>query len=264
MDKLEDNTVNEINEWAQEQTQKLKETKQGFSDTIMWILKSRGSRTAEVFDKLPQLGAMNAMLSDPEHYREMLLNAGDQIKDHPELQIIFTKLASLLEDWTVWERKKELHEEIFIKTLDENEVNDYLIIIKKIVEEIMDEYIDYIWLTKEVNIAEHEKMEIFLNKDNQKEDADDTNEWNNAIKKEEQAFNKFSEKIKEFNSHSLIHVIGTIVASMHLETDKEKGNIHPSWLSLTEKWLESILKALTKYIERSDSYKATEETIKEI
>jgi glycine cleavage system regulatory protein len=38
---------------------------------------------------------------------------------------------------------------------------------------------------------------------------------------------------------------------MHLETDK-KDNMHPIWIELSRKWLESILKTFTKLLEKKD------------
>lgn len=250
-------SIEETNAWAQKQTEKLEETKQNFSDTMAWILQSRTKVASDVFNKLPQLGAMNMMLSDPEYYKDMLSKASGMIKDHPGLKMTIEKLASLLEDWTISKWSEDLNTEIFSKSLDKEEVNDYLAIIGQLVDEILNEYISYVDLAKQADIAEIKRNDMLMAKIENNEDDDkkvNEDEWEKTIASEEKAFNEFKEKHIDLSEKNILKILVTIILGMKTETNPTDDR-HPSWLSLTERSLESIIGVLCKYAENSDVYK---------
>lgn len=223
--------------------EKLKVSKEEFSKTIFELLSNRIDNPIARFNKLPQLGALNFIASDSEKSIELFEQASEKVKEQePELAEIFQQMSSLVKDWSFEKAKEELKQEIFNPNLDKEEINNYLIIINRIIEEIFDEKIEYINTIKEFELKQDKLFTLFC-------DKEDIEKIDFADQEEKEAYKKLEEKHKWLNSNSITEILITIIAWMHLETNEKNNNIdQKTWLKLSEKWLMNIMKIFERYL----------------
>jgi hypothetical protein len=137
-------------------------------------------------------------------YKKKFDQASDKSKDQ-KLAKIFKQMSFLISNGAFDEAKDQLNNEIFHNNLDEEEVNNYLMLINRIIEEMIDQRIDFIKSIKEDEIALLRTLELSSNEESNKK------EIANADYEKKKAHNNLLNNLNNLNLKETITILATII-----------------------------------------------------